>query len=187
MIFSLLFSSPILHDNVHRNIYLYVIGSIMYSIIHWILFSSNTQKIGKYKYLLYVLVACDIAYLSRLLSKQKNNRTNNNIQQTQHTQLQPPQHTQPQQTQPQQTQPQQTQPAQLQPSQQHIPLQPPQHINDNLSVATIPVYVSHEHYPQQNRQPSQSSHEPLQQPSQSLQPPQEDPVQTTNEVIHVPC
>lgn len=66
MIFTLLYSSHILVENKYRNTYLYFIGSILYVVIHWLLFSSIGTKyalIQKYKNIFYAIVVCDMTYI----------------------------------------------------------------------------------------------------------------------------
>lgn len=68
MIFSLLYSSSLLKNNEHRNIYLYVIGSLIYVVLHGLLFSSigsNVDFIRKYRVALYVIAASDILYVHK--------------------------------------------------------------------------------------------------------------------------
>ena len=66
MIFTLLYSTPLFVNKEHRNIYLYVLGTVIYTIIHWVLFSSigsNIPLIKTYRNLLYVIALCDIVYV----------------------------------------------------------------------------------------------------------------------------
>lgn len=68
MIFTLLYSSKILHNNKHRNIYIYTIGALLYAAIHWILYSSigdSFPMIVKGRKLLYALAAIDIMYVGK--------------------------------------------------------------------------------------------------------------------------
>lgn len=67
MLLSLLYSSPLLKTNIHRNIYIYVLAMMIYVAIHWVLFSSIGDKyalIQKYRYAFYVIVAIDVIYTS---------------------------------------------------------------------------------------------------------------------------
>lgn len=68
MIYTLLYRSTILQNHIHRNIYIYTIGTVIYTIIHCILFSQygdNIQIIKKYRNYLYALVVCDILYVKK--------------------------------------------------------------------------------------------------------------------------
>ena len=66
MIYTLLYSSKLLNNNKYRNTLIYAIGTIFYTIIHWLLFSTignNNIYIQKYRYLLYFIVAGDLVYV----------------------------------------------------------------------------------------------------------------------------
>ena len=66
MILSLLYHTTILQHNKHRETILYVVSSIIYVILHWILFSSIGDKnkyVQKYRHILYAIVACDLIYV----------------------------------------------------------------------------------------------------------------------------
>jgi hypothetical protein len=79
MIYSLLYSSKLFNENKYRNTIIYTIGTIFYTIIHWLLFSSignNNVYIQKYRYALYFLVAGDLIYVG---SKYKESWTSANI------------------------------------------------------------------------------------------------------------
>lgn len=67
MIFTLLYSSSLLKENEHRNIYLYALGMVMYAVIHWLIFSSIGDKyelVQKYRYVLYAIAAGDMLFVS---------------------------------------------------------------------------------------------------------------------------
>jgi hypothetical protein len=80
MIFTLLYSTSLLRENVHRNVYLYAFGVVMYVVIHWLLFSSigdKYEKIQKYRYLLYLVITGDIMFVKTKYDfDAKTNRTN---------------------------------------------------------------------------------------------------------------
>lgn len=66
MIYTLLYISPLLRGNKNRNIYMYAIGTCVYAIIHCILFSTLGEKnefVRKYRNILYLIVASDLAYI----------------------------------------------------------------------------------------------------------------------------
>ncbi len=65
MIFSLLYSLPIMSNNKNKYIYTYAMSSIMYVVIHWFLFSRtfNNSLIQRYKYGLYLIAALDFLYV----------------------------------------------------------------------------------------------------------------------------
>ena len=66
MIFTLLCMSNILQNNPHRFIYIYATGVLIYSIMHWLLFSPMmiNEIVVKYRYILYLIVSGDIAYVA---------------------------------------------------------------------------------------------------------------------------
>lgn len=67
MIFTLLYSSSLLKENEHRNIYLYALGMVVYTVIHWLIFSSIGDKyelVQKYRYVLYAIAAGDMLFVS---------------------------------------------------------------------------------------------------------------------------
>lgn len=67
MIFTLLYKTSLFKENEHRNIYLYALGMVMYSAIHWLVFSSIGDKytlVQKYRYILYAIATIDIIYVS---------------------------------------------------------------------------------------------------------------------------
>jgi len=79
MIYSLLYSSKLFNENKYRNTIIYTIGTIFYTIIHWLLFSSignNNVYIQKYRYALYFIVAGDLVYVG---SKYKESWCNANV------------------------------------------------------------------------------------------------------------
>lgn len=66
MLFTLLYSSSLLRENPHRNIYLYAIGVIIYIIIHYLLFSflsEHLDVIRKYRNFIYGFALCDMMYV----------------------------------------------------------------------------------------------------------------------------
>lgn len=68
MIYSLLYSSPLFEQNKHRNIYLYSIGTILYAIVHGILYSTIGEKytfIRKYRSAIYLIALGDLAFVKR--------------------------------------------------------------------------------------------------------------------------
>lgn len=80
MIFTLLYLSPLLKNNEHRNIYLYTIGTLIYTVFHWLLFSSfgsGNSIISKYRNALYAIVLVDFWYVNKnykdFLAQTKNN------------------------------------------------------------------------------------------------------------------
>ena len=76
MIFTILYLSSLIHDDEKKCIYAYAIGSIVYTILHWFLFSSlgsNFELIHKYKHAMYVIIAMDLCVLGY---KIKNNPAN---------------------------------------------------------------------------------------------------------------
>lgn len=89
MIYTLLYISPILRGNKNRNIYMYVIGTCVYAIIHCILFSTLGEKnefVRKYRNAIYAIVACDLIYIkykydieAKAIQRDISHQTNNSI------------------------------------------------------------------------------------------------------------
>ncbi len=67
MLITLLFLSSLLQNNEHRNVYLFSIGTLLYTILHWMTFSSFGDKIElvqKYRNFFYGIVALDLFYMN---------------------------------------------------------------------------------------------------------------------------
>lgn len=80
MILTLLYKSPLLRDNVHRNTLLFIVGAIIYVVIHWMLFSQilgDNELVKKYRNHLYPIMAADIIFVAskyrEFIKKQNNN------------------------------------------------------------------------------------------------------------------
>lgn len=83
MIFTLLYYSQLLKNNKYRNIYLYVVGVILYAIIHFALFSSFGEAlpmVKKYRRGIYAVAACDMAYAKYLLKSAQKTHTKHNAE-----------------------------------------------------------------------------------------------------------
>lgn len=77
MIYSLLYKSSVLCDSPNRNILLYTIGTIIYAIIHLILYSDivkNSQFIQKYRKILYAIVVIDLICFGYSTTHKRNMR-----------------------------------------------------------------------------------------------------------------
>lgn len=65
MFYSILFKLPIFNNNENKSILIFIIGSIIYAFMHYILFSQILEKyarIQKYKYLMYAIFIIDLIY-----------------------------------------------------------------------------------------------------------------------------
>jgi len=74
MFFTLLYSSPILKNNIHREMYIYIIGTILYTIIHWALFSNISKDINfiqTYRKFFYAIPVVDLLCVKHLLDKKR--------------------------------------------------------------------------------------------------------------------
>jgi hypothetical protein len=76
MIFTALYYSPLLCNNEHRNIYLYTIGTLIYTALHWILFYTVGNKsnfIQKYRNAIYGIVVIDLLFVKNKYSEYAKN------------------------------------------------------------------------------------------------------------------
>jgi len=74
MIFNLLYSSSLLSGNKNRNIFLYAIGSLIYVVLHWILFSDLGARIpysDKVRNIIYLIFIGDTIMTLKAYQKSK--------------------------------------------------------------------------------------------------------------------
>ena len=140
MIFTLLYSSSLLRENEHRNIYLYALGMVMYAVIHWLVFSSIGDKyelVKKYRYVLYMVAAGDILFVSN-----KYREFSRKANQTKHQQRHSP-HIE-EVHDPPESQVTNNPSQQSSDCKQICPVPSPEQ-KDTNSIASIPVYVPQQH------------------------------------------